>query len=378
MQGNYGPSVLRGVFAHIAAAGEWGLEIVRTASAFTAATVRDAVRHKVDGFIIALNEEPQEAYSELARSKIPFATVETYSRILDGRGADASHVRIDNLSIGRDAALGFLAQGRYDSFGFVGPRSIREWSRLRETGFRKELVRHNRSLETFASNDGADPVSRRGDLAKWLRKLPKPAAILAADDPTALDVLQACQAAKLGVPGDVAVLGVDDEALICENSTPTLSSIRPDFVGAGLKAAGLLDRMMRRHGMPSQTHIVKGSNEIVFRQSTSRESSSGPLVQKALAFIANNARRGIGVKDVQDHLRVSRSLMDLRFRQVRGESVLSVILRARLKELKRMLKESDRPIGEITAQLGWASPNYPKNLFRRTFGMSMRDWRTRA
>ena len=121
--------------------------------------------------------------------------------------------------------------------------------------------------------------------------------------------------------------------------------------------------------------MVQGENELVQRESTLLGSSAGPLVQKAMAFIERNARRGIGVKDVQAHLKVSRSLMDTRFREIRGSSVLTAILDARLKELKRLLRETSDSIESITLRLGWTSPNYPKNLFRKRVGMSMSKWR---
>ena len=174
----------------------------------------------------------------------------------------------------------------------------------------------------------------------------------------------------------MSVLGIDDEELVCENATPTLSSIRPDFVRAGKTAAAALEKMMRGKGSrPTATVVIHGGNEIVRRASTPSETTSGPLVQKALAFIEKNAHRGIGVKDVQEHLKVSRSLMDLRFREVRGESVLSCILSARLAELKRLLRGTDDSIESITRRLGWTSPNYPKNLFKKHFCMPMREWR---
>jgi LacI family transcriptional regulator len=198
------------------------------------------------------------------------------------------------------------------------------------------------------------------------------------DGPVAMaqEVLQACASARLSAPADVAVLGIDDEELVCENATPTLSSIRPDFVRAGKTAAAALEKLMRsRCSRPTATVVIHGGNEIMRRASTPAETMSGPLVQKALAFIERHARRGIGVRDVQEHLKVSRSLMDLRFREVRGESVLSVILSARLAELKRLLRETNDSIESITRRLGWNSPNYPKNLFKRKYGMSMREWR---
>ena len=377
MNNNFGPSVLRGVFAHIAERGEWSLSIVRSENDFTAESIRQAAAHKVSGILVALDKAMPEAFKELASSSIPFATVETFSPLLDARKTGAVHVRIDNLAIGRDAARTYVAQGRLASFAFVPAEGRREWSRLRGEGFAHELARRDRTAAVFQSSSDSDAITRRGEMAKWLRRMEKPAAVLAADDAVAQEVLLACKSAKLAVPGDIAVLGVDDDELICENATPRLSSIRPDFVRAGKEAAAALDKMMTgkadRH--LAHTIVVRGETEIVRRATTTPESSAGPLVQKALAFIARNAKRGIGVKDVQLHLKVSRALMDLRFREVRGESVLSCITAVRLKELKRLLRETDDPIESITRRLGWTSPNYPKNLFKRHFGISMRDFR---
>ena len=153
--------------------------------------------------------------------------------------------------------------------------------------------------------------------------------------------------------------------------------LRPDFAAAGQQAADFLERLMcsktLRH--KADVAIVRGRNEIVTRASMRPESTAGLLVQRALAFIQSNARNSIGIQDVQALLGVSRALIGLRFREVRGESVLTVLTDARLKELKNALKASDEPIGEITARLGWTSPNYPKNLFRKRFGISMSAWR---
>ena len=98
-------------------------------------------------------------------------------------------------------------------------------------------------------------------------------------------------------------------------------------------------------------------------------------MQKALAFIARNAKNGISARDVVAHLKVSRALVDLRFREVRGVTLLNTILDVRLTELKRMLRETNDPIESITRRLGWSSPNYPKNLFKKRFGLTMLDFR---
>lgn len=376
MQSNFGPSVLRGVFSHVAASGEWNLSIVRTPREFTEESVRRAIAHKVSGFIFAFNDEPP-ALRVVAESRIPFTTVETYSHALDLRKENAVHVRIDNAAIGRDGARSFISQGRHASFGYVLPPQEHIWARQRGEGFAHEVSRRDRPMSLFSSDAHGDSIERRGELAKWLRRLAKPAAILAADDATALEVLQACQSARLEVPEEVAVMGIDDEEIVCENTIPPLTSLKPDFMRAGETAAAELERLMRSRAAhhASDVIVVRGDNEIVRRASTVAESSAGMLVQRALAFIERNAKHGIGVKDVQAYLRVSRPLMDLRFRQVKGESVLTCIMAARLRELKRLLRETDDSIESITRRLGWDSPNYPKNLFKKRFGMSMREWR---
>lgn len=137
--------------------------------------------------------------------------------------------------------------------------------------------------------------------------------------------------------------------------------------------------MRGRHAqVKSGITMVKGHNEIVTRASTRPETSAGMLVQEAIAFIQANVRNGIGIEDIREHLGVSRALMDLRFRQVRNESVLTVLTDARLKELKHALKFTEEPIGEITMRLGWTSPNYPKRLFKQKFGSSMLAWRQQS
>ena len=385
MRGSFGAEVMRGVFAHLAGTSDWGIEIVRTASEFTPETVRAALAHRVDGFIIAVNEGEDDAFALLAASSVPFVTVETYIPALDERRSNVAHVSIDNTDIGREAARSFLAQGRFATFAFVPqtqkPDALQyKWSRLREESFREILARRRLSCVTFAPPPEAcaDSVSMRGHLARWLRKLTPPVALLAAHDSTAHDVLQACKAARLGVPNAIAILGVDNETLICENTVPSLSSIQPDFEGAGRLAAEVLDEMMCRRGggtSPVKTVLAPGKCKTVLRASTSRETIGGPLVQKALAFIARNAKNGISARDVVAHLKVSRALVDLRFREVRGVSLLNTILDVRLAELKRMLRETDDPIESITRRLGWSSPNYPKNLFKKRTGMSMQAYR---
>ena len=117
---------------------------------------------------------------------------------------------------------------------------------------------------------------------------------------------------------------------------------------------------------------------MVRRESTAELSLSGKLVQRALVYIRKNALKGISVTDVAAHLHVSRRLADLRFRELQGTTIGETIISERLTEVKRLLRETKDPIDAIAVRCGYENPNYLKNLFKRRFAMTMREFRNRS
>ena len=118
-----------------------------------------------------------------------------------------------------------------------------------------------------------------------------------------------------------------------------------------------------------------GVKTIIHRESTFPLSNTGKLVQKALAFIDANSSRKITVTDVARHLTVSRSLANLRFRELQHETIHDAIVRARLEEVRRRLVSTRDTIEKISGDCGWLSANSLKNMFKRRFGRSMREFR---
>ena len=219
-------------------------------------------------------------------------------------------------------------------------------------------------------------VEDKGTLVKWLKALPKPCGILAACDDRAFEVLDVCREAEIKVPAEIGILGVNNDPLLCENSDPKLSSIQPDFIGEGRLAAEILEAMMSGGEIDSRKSVrLVGIRSVIHRESTVPQSEAGRFVQKVLAYISREAMKGIGVEDVARRFKVSRSLLELRFRELQGESVYEAMLRIRLDEVKRRLRQTNEPISEITAACGWENPAPPKALFKRRFGISMREYR---
>ncbi len=269
-----------------------------------------------------------------------------------------------------------MRQGIYKSYAYAGYRTDCDWSRDRGESFAKELAKEGHGCEMFDVARFGGKVENKTVLAEWLKSLRKPCGLLAACDDRSFEILDVCREVKIKVPAEIGIIGVNNDPILCENSEPRLSSIQPDFVGEGRLAAELLERIMAGYGLLGRERFRKvGIRTIVHRESTTSYSKAGRLVQKILAYINAEALTGIGVEDVSEKFKVSRSLLELRFRELQGESVYEAILRVRFEEVNRRLRQTDETISEITAACGWKNPAPPKALFKKRFGISMREYR---
>ena len=319
-----------------------------------------------------------------ARERIPLVAIGADWK-LKGKAGAIAYIRNDNVDIGRFCARHFQSLGKFAAAGFVPSNIGDDWSAAREGGFLKSF----RDVEKSVFRPVAEPGSDRdiAALATWLTSLLKPAAVMAAWDMRAIHVLSACRLARQKVPSQIAVIGVDNDPLLCDFSTPPLTSIAPDHALEGQLAAETIDRLMRRtttsrHHNASTSHhlnfpirILNTAKKMVERESAKPVSPVAALIARALAFIDAHAAENIKTADVVSALGISRSLLDLRFREFRGETVSKTIANRRLDEVKRLLSETGLSIRAITAKCGFANPNHLKNLFKRRYGLSMRDWR---
>ena len=373
MAGIAGQDKLNGIFQYLSEGHRWTLAIYRTLHEFTAAAVRDEVARGADGFIVG-RPGADAAMREVAASGLPVIAMNVDPAPLAGGGGWIL-VKSDAVAVGREAAQAFLKQGVYKSYGFLGYRTDDDWSRARGRAYRDALAEAGFIARMFDATHYPERVEDRAALLEWLSALPKPCGILAACDDAAFEILELCKETGMPVPQEVGVLGVNNDPILCEHAEPRLSSVQPDFTREGYLAAQLLDHGLAKHR--GQTVFV-GVKQVVHRESTYPQSNSGRLVQKALAWIERHATSPITSTEIAAHLHISRSLLDLRFRELQRETVHDAVVRIRLAELKRRLLATRDTIEKITADCGWSNANAAKNLFKRRFGMSMRDWRASA
>ena len=374
-----GQDKLSGIFEYLADNHRWSVTIYRLHHEFTAKVVRDEIALGADGFIVG-TPESTDAIAELAKNDIPVVLMNSEPGPLARHRAGCIRIQDDSRAIGREAARTFLTQGIYKSYGYVGYRLDEGWSRARGDGYREALEKANLTVSMFDVQHFKEKTEDRMTQIGWLKSLPKPCGILAACDDRAYEIIAACNASGLRIPSEVGILGIGNDLQICENVTPRLSSVQPDSRREGYLAAQHLDRLMRKRRRDADPDAVPrtifvGVRQVAHRESTYPISNSGLLVQKALSFIASHSNRKLSVDDVARYLKISRPLLDLRFRELQHETVHDVILRNRMDEIKKRLLTTEDTIERISTDCGWTNVNSLKNAFRRATGISMRDFR---
>ncbi len=287
-------------------------------------------------------------------------------------------VGIDNAAVAK-LAVNHLQSKGLKHLAFIGdPRFI--WSRQRATTFKQLAAASSKSFRVYAGGSVREPRpgsdSELGRISRWLEKLPKPVGVFACYDNRAQQVLEACQLSELSVPDEVAVIGVDDDEVLCQLSTPPLTSVLPNARLTGYEAAATLSRMMRGERLTLQTKYVEPVR-VVERQSTDTTAVADPKVAAALRFIAEHACDGIGVSDVLRAVPISRTLFDKRFKALLGHSPHHHILGKKVERAKQLLVESDLSIAVVAELAGFVSASYLSTVFRRELGLSPYAYRAK-
>lgn len=293
--------------------------------------------------------------------------------------SEALCVNHDSRSFGRVAAREFLSMG-LASFAFFGFAGL-FWSAERAARFREVLRLAGRELalfeRPFLEHDWRDlSTGFTQSFGAWLKSLPKPCGLLAANDQLGAETISTCRALGLAVPDDVLVLGIDNDESLCEHVSPTLSSIRPNFEEAGFQAASLLDARRTAGGaFAGDRQRFFAADGLVRRQSTRRLPRANAVVSKALELVRLRACSGLRPRDVFAELGCSRRTAELRFRELAGHSIQEEILLTRLARVKQLLSREDVPVETIARRCGWKSTAQLRVFFKATEGVSMRQWR---
>jgi len=298
--------------------------------------------------------------------------------VIHGKEKKSYYPRIitDGEQIGRMAARHFLDRG-FRHFAYCGFDDT-SWSQQRCIYFVKTVIQAG-----FKPHIYQQPKSRVKQcwkneqviMADWLKSLPKPVGLMACNDDRGQHALEACKMAGLQVPEEVAVIGVDNDELVCDLSDPPLTSIALNTEKAGYEAAKLLDRLMTQKKKKTRKDIMVRPINIVTRQSTDILSIEDKEVAEAVRFIRKNSRKTIRVNDVADASGLSRRVLEKRFRKILNRSVYEEIRRVRIAQVCQMLVETTISISEIALVLGYPGVEHIARYFRKEKGKSLLAYR---
>lgn len=281
-------------------------------------------------------------------------------------------VMVDHYAAGRMAAdhllgigLKHLAYVGWDHLWYSEQRRLGFTERAAEFGVTCHVPQQSAIAES--SLDWARRITR---LAGWLASLPRPSGVFAVHDYRAQVVIEACQEAKLRVPDDIAVIGMDNDETICEHSVPTLTSVSRNSARVGWEAAALIDRMMQG-GAPPDEDLLVPPKGVIGRQSTDMFYANDPVIQDALGYMRVHLGMPFNIHAMADHAGVSKRTLETRFRENLASSPHAYLTQLRVRRAQELMRlPPKRTLQQIAEACGFGSAPTFYSAFERVTGES--------
>lgn len=361
---------LSGIYRYAAGAG-WRVQVIE--HGLTSLPVRKALAFwRPDGCIVenSVMDSPEFRASDFRDTPVVYCDADQkrlrrpcFCVVHDSSEATTLAVR-ELLSLG----LRHLA--------FVGNIIPRYWSDRRRKVMAAEAEAAGCSFDAFEPRGPDSIAAFFASIRAWLRALPKPCGLLAANDISGDLVLQACRMEGIAVPDEIAVIGIDNDTLVCRHTTPTMTSVMPDFEQSGWLAAKLLDEVMAGNREPRTVKF--GAAHVVRRNSTVKFERRDGAVRRAMSRIREEAGAGITPAGICREIGGSRRGAEYRFRAATGRSIGEALAEARIERAKTLLLERDLPIEALASECGYGDSSSLRRAFKKATGLSMRDWRKTA
>jgi len=359
----YGRGLLLGVKNYLVANPGWSIYLGEHGRHETDLSWLDGWRG--DGVIARIeNEQTAEHVRQLGLPAIDLSAARL--------SPELSTVETDDNVIARWAVEHLAVRG-LKNFAYCGDRRF-AWSRKRGARFAEHVRGRGMEIHEFRIEPSGKLADDRLAMADWLLSLPKPVGVLACYDIAGQELLEACKIFGLDVPDSVAVIGVDNDELMCNLTSPPLSSIQTDAVGTGFLAASLLDQMMSGVALPPELRLVEPLR-VVTRQSSDLLFVSDPIVAKALRIIRAKADEGIAVATVQSAVGLSRRSLDQRFLSALGRTVHEEVTRVRMDRLASLLISTNWTLGHLAERLNFSHAEYMGVAFKKFTGKSPGEYR---
>jgi len=364
----YGRDLLEGIHEYNNLFSEW--EIIFEPAYYLRTTKKRNILKmiklmKPDGCILEYNDNS----IEISKLDIPFVQANSLGRV------ENNLCLMGNYEADGIVAADYFIQLGFKNLAFFGVDEL-TWSNARLTSFKS----HAEKRETTVFSYTTKRVPKRGldynlkQIISWLKSLPKPVGILCCNDDFGQILINACSMGELKVPYEIAILGIDNDELLCNITYPNLSSIARNHTKAAFTACELLNKMM--NGEAVQDYIVPTEPlHVEVRASTDTIASNDTEVIKALHFIRNNVHLPMNVSNVVKTTHISRRSLYTRFKKVTGNTISEEIQFQKLKKFKELLKNRNLSVKEVAFRLGFNDVSHVSRWFSSIEGVPPIQWR---
>ncbi|WP_026631217.1 AraC family transcriptional regulator [Dyadobacter alkalitolerans] len=328
-----------------------------------------ALEWKADGIVGQLYNKDIE--------KIVQAGIPVIAQDFKERFAEIPNVTGGYHEAGQLGADYFLKKG-FTNFAFYGFNDI-VWSRERAEGFEERLKKRGHKVHYFEHKKARSTelwYYKPSSLSRWLKSLPKPIGLMTCDDNQGQHITEACRQLGIRIPEEVAVLGVDNDEMICDLSDPPLSSIALDAEKGGYDAAKLLDHMIK-HGTAHYYDIIVKPVQVITRHSTDIYATNDDHIASSLKYIHQNIDKNLHVDEVVKQVPLSRRALEKRFLEITGYPIYKYIFNLRIEKFTQKLLDTDMSVFEIALDMGLTDSKNIARQFRQAKGCSPSVYRNR-
>lgn len=369
---SYGRGLLEGVAAYVRTHRRWSLR--HQEISINADPPDWLFDWQGDGILARI--ETEEMVAAIRTLGIPTVDVRSSKKL-----AGVPRITIDDERVVQ-LALDHLRERGVRRFAFCGFAGA-DYSVRRLRIFRDLLAADGFEPEVYESRGPVDSSTMEAELkgmldsagvTHWLRKLEKPVGLLASNDIRAQQVLQCCEDAGIAVPDDIAVVGVDNDEVICSLCQPNLSSIELNTQKIGYDAAAMLEHMMAGGASPTELTLVP-PKQVIVRGSTDVIAIEDRTTAAAYRYLRDHACESISVDDVVRQVPLSRRSLERRIRQHFGRSPAELIAEIRLARIKQLLEETDFPLKKISGLTGFVHDEHMAVFFRKHVGQPPGQYR---
>lgn len=285
-----------------------------------------------------------------------------------------SNLTGDYFGTGEMAAQFFIKR-RYRNFAFYGNKGV-VWSRERAEGFRTQIEKVGGNYHYFESENlnGEEWSTSHIQLDEWLLSLPKPVGLFACDDSFALRVSQICKINNIRIPEEIALLGVDNDELICNLSDPPISSIVTDVERGGYEAGRLIDRMSKGE-IKEPFNIIIRPTRFELRKSTEKYDIANEYISQIVNFIEDNFISDINIEELTELVPLSRRNLEVKFKDEMGTSIYQFILSCRIDYFAHLLVTTDRTLFDLALESGFNDCKNISRIFKKMKGYTPIEYR---